>query len=167
MPEGSRMIANAMRHMLEGPAWHGPSVREAIEGMSAEEAAARVVPGVHTIFELVHHMAAWAGEVEGRLRGQTPGLPRDGDFPPDDVEVTDASWSALRQRLIDRHGALMEAVRTFPGSRLDDQLGEELNAPLGTGFTFRQIVQGLIEHDAYHTGQIVILRRAWAARRHA
>lgn len=165
MPEGSRMIANAVRQMLEGPAWHGPSVCEAIEGVSAEEAAARIVPGVHTIYELVHHMAAWAGEVERRFRGMAPGEPPDGEFPPEGTEVSEETWSALRERITDRHTSLMEAVRSFPGSRLDDQLGELLNAPLGTGFTFRQIAQGLIEHDAYHAGQIVLLRRAWAARR--
>jgi len=42
---------------LEGEAWHGPSVLETLEGVSAEQAAAHPIAGAHSIWELVLHTA--------------------------------------------------------------------------------------------------------------
>ncbi|MBL0742426.1 DinB family protein [Chryseolinea lacunae] len=49
-------------------AWHGPSVKQSIEGITTEEAHKRI-PGTHSIIELVAHMAAWRTFVTRRLEG--------------------------------------------------------------------------------------------------
>ena len=50
-------ILRSLREAYAGPAWHGPSVRVALRGISAEQAAARPAPGRNTIWELVLHLA--------------------------------------------------------------------------------------------------------------
>ena len=159
-----RFIAGALRHMYEGPTWHGPSVREALDGVNAGDAAARNLPGVHTIFEIAHHIAAWVGEVERRLRGAEPGDPQDGDFPVADTVVDEAMWNTVRARVEGRHHSLIEAVLGFQDSRLGERVGSDLNAQLGTGGSYREMLRGVIEHDAYHAGQIVLLRKGLIGR---
>src|SRR5688500_12594885 len=108
-----------LRRIYEGNAWHGPSVLEALQDVTARQAAARPVPEAHSIYELTHHIAAWIGETTSRLQGNPPGSPADGDFPPRATVVDDAGWSDARARLERRQAELLETVSVFDASRLD------------------------------------------------
>ncbi len=65
----------------DGPAWHGAALAENLADLTAAEAAAHPIAGTHSTWELVLHMAAWAGEVQRRLDGAVPSLPAEGDWP--------------------------------------------------------------------------------------
>jgi len=52
-------IADQLTRAFEGQAWHGQSVLELLKDVGAEEAAARPVPGRHTIWEIVLHNIVW------------------------------------------------------------------------------------------------------------
>jgi uncharacterized damage-inducible protein DinB len=159
-PQTLTRLVDQLRRAYEGDAWHGPSVREALEGVTAEQATRKVLPTAHTIHALTHHIAAWADEVRKRLEGRAPQLPDDGDFPAPDESLTEVQWEALRARLDRVHASLVEAILALDPSRVHDRVGGERDAPLGTGVTYYGMVHGLIQHDAYHAGQIVLLKRA-------
>jgi uncharacterized damage-inducible protein DinB len=155
MTETDRVL-DQLNRMYAGNAWHGPSLTEALADVSAAQAAARPLAGGHTIFELTHHVAAWIGEVHDRLSGKAPGSPADGDFPPPDERVDDAAWRRVRERLEIRHRALMQAVGRFDPSRLDQPVDP---AKAEDGGTFYQLLHGLVQHNAYHAGQMMLLKR--------
>jgi uncharacterized damage-inducible protein DinB len=121
-----------------------------------------VVPGAHTIYELTHHVAAWANEVSHRLDGRVPQMPEEGDFPAPIASLTDTEWDAARARLDSAHTLLVEAILAFDANRLHERVTEQRDAPLGVGVTYYAMLHGLIQHDAYHAGQIVLLRNAMA-----
>ncbi len=50
-------LESQLKRSFEGPAWHGPSVLEALEGLTPEAAQAHPVPGAHSVWELVLHLA--------------------------------------------------------------------------------------------------------------
>ena len=54
---------------------------------------------------------------------------------------------------------LTGTVAGFPESRWDDRVGDSRDAALGTGVTYEQTVLGLVQHLAYHGGQIALLRK--------
>ena len=149
-----------IRSVVAGEAWHGPSWRDVLSGISAQQASQRIVPGAHTIYELVHHTAAWAGEVARRLNGAPPGTPLEGDFPPNDIVVDDAAWERAVSRLNEAHEELRAAVKRFDPNRLEERIGGERDAALGSGLTYRATIAGLFAHTAYHAGQAMLLRRA-------
>lgn len=149
-----------IRSVVSGDAWHGPSWRAVLDGVTAEQATRRAVPGAHTIYELVHHTAAWAGEVARRVNGAAPGTPQEGDFPPNDVVVDDAAWQRAVSRLSEAHEELRTAIKRFDPNRLEERIGAERDAPLGTGVTYRATIAGLLAHTVYHAGQAMLLRRA-------
>lgn len=139
--------------------WHGPSLTDLLAGVTAPQAAARPIPGAHSIWELVLHLAAWTGEVQRRLGGVAPALPAEGDWP-EVGEPTEARWAAAREDLARRHAALVAAVEAFPPERLDAVVGETgRDAPLGTGVTYALTLRGVAEHMAYHGGQIALLKK--------
>ena len=69
----------------------------------------------------------------------------------------DAAWLADRTLLRDEHRRLVEAAEEFDPTRLDDPSGE------GSPHTFAGLLVGVIMHDTYHTGQIQVSKRLWAA----
>jgi hypothetical protein len=115
--------------------------------------------------------AAWADEVARRAEGAPPGTPRAGDWPAVPAPADEAAWRAARAALDAARERLLAAVAAVDPARLDRPLPPPNAADahlaadaLGTRDTLHGAVLGLAEHNAYHGGQIVLLRRALAAR---
>jgi uncharacterized damage-inducible protein DinB len=104
-------------------------------------------------------MTAWTDEVRLRLGGKAPSDPPQGDWPPVPTLST-AAWRRDRAALTAAHEALEAAVRSLPARRLSQVVGTQREPALGTGMTYRAMISGLIQHHAYHGGQIALLRRA-------
>src|SRR5260370_40676654 len=75
-------IAEQLRRAFDGSAWHGPSMLELLEDVDAETAAARPIPNVHSIWELVLHTAVWGRVVRRRIAGQATQPTGNKNFPP-------------------------------------------------------------------------------------
>ena len=108
-------IADQLRRSVEGDAWYGPSLREALDGVTAERAAARPIAGGHTIWELALHISAWADVVRRRLEGEKIAEPDEGDFPAV-KDTSEQAWqqtvAGLEDRLAPATGlALLERLR--------------------------------------------------------
>jgi hypothetical protein len=155
-------IAESLCQSPSGDPWHGPSIALLLADVTPGEAMSHPVAGAHSIIELVLHLAAWTQEVGSRLRGNPPALPAIGDWPPYAGDAGSA-WASAQQTLHEAHADLLQLVQRLPAGRLSDRVGESREASLGTGVSFAAMLAGLAQHDAYHGGQIAILKRARAA----
>ena len=144
-------IRDQLRRAYTGDAWHGPSLKEVLEGVDADTASARPIADAHSIRELVLHIVAWEKEAIRRVRGEGSDLPPEEDWP----NGADA-WAALLEELEASHVRLMETLAELDDSQLD-------GAVIGTGGTVYHLVHGGVQHNLYHGGQIVLLRRAASA----
>ena len=151
-------LCHEIRCSVHGGAWHGPSLLESLEDVDAADAARHPVSGAHSILEIAFHALGWIEEVTRRLKSGQPALPERGDWPAG-KKTGGGAWENL-PRLIAEAVARLEAdLHTFPPEQLDEVLGSP-NPPLGTGVTYAAMIHGLAQHNAYHAGQIMILRRA-------
>ena len=140
-----------LKEIQDGAPWHGPSLKEILSGVTAEQAAARPLANAHSIWELTLHIAAWEGVLIRRLAGLQTDEPEEGDFPP----VTDASeeaWSLTLTRFDERHRRLIEAVATLTDARLSEIVP-------GKDYTVEYMLRGLTSHHIYHAGQIALLKK--------
>lgn len=88
---GMEIIADQISRAFRGQSWHGPSVREVLAGVSAEDAAAHPIPGAHGIWEIVLHMISGYNIVLRRVRGERVQLsPEEAWLPV--REVSAAAW---------------------------------------------------------------------------
>lgn len=142
MTEAQR-IAEDLRRAWDGNPWHGSSLSAILAGVTAAGAASRPIPSAHTIWELTLHMAAWAGEVTRRLGGAEPAEPVEGDWPPMPPEPTETEWVGARLRLAEAHAEVTGTVAARAG--LSDLEAHTVN--------------GLLQHDAYHAGQVALLKK--------
>jgi uncharacterized damage-inducible protein DinB len=151
-------IARLFRESAAGKPWHGPSLEAVLAGIDAAAAAARPLEGAHSIWEIVLHLAGWTREVANRLEDKEPRPPALGDWP-ETRPVDDTRWDAARADLFSAHDELISALARFPASRLKDNVGGERDDPLGTGVSYREMILGALQHDAYHAGQISLLKK--------
>ncbi|HET7601056.1 MAG TPA: DinB family protein [Gemmatimonadales bacterium] len=159
MSSETARIADELRRAHESGAWHGSSALEIFAGVTAREAAAHPIPDAHSIWEIVHHLAAWRGEVRRRLASGGPGVPAEGDWPPV-TDSSEAAWRATLDRLDAASRELRKAVEAFPERRLDEPVSPDSHPELGTVGSYYVMLHGIAQHDAYHLGQVSLLKKA-------
>ena len=144
-------ISKQLKRSFEGKAWHGPSVLEVLDGVTATVAAAPSHGGAHRIWDIVAHMATWKTAVAGWLSGDRT--------QPGDVEnwrsITDtsaAAWQKLLEELRAAHEKLTAEVAKLSDERLRERLWE--NMP-----SVYTLLHGIVHHDLYHAGQIALLKK--------
>jgi uncharacterized damage-inducible protein DinB len=145
-------IADQLRRAMDGGAWHGPAVRELLKEMPASTAAAKPIPGGHSIWEIVLHVAAWTSAVRRRLHGEQADLPPEEDWPAIH-ETGPEAWAAALGKLEDEHRRLLHDLEQLDVGRLDEPI-----VP-GKSSVYMHL-QGLAQHHTYHAGQIALLRKA-------
>jgi uncharacterized damage-inducible protein DinB len=146
-------ILDQLKRAYEGNAWHGPSVREVLAGVTAEQAHARPLPNAHSIWELVQHIAVWENVGRRRLEGDRAeiNISSTEDWPPAD-DISEAAWEQAKAALDRGHEALSAAIALLDESLLDQPIMEGLSSAYVT-------LHGVIQHDLYHAGQIAMLKK--------
>jgi uncharacterized damage-inducible protein DinB len=148
----SALIAEQLRRAFEGDAWHGPAVLELLQDVDAATAAAKPLPDVHSIWELVLHIAVWDAAGCRRLAGEVWQPEGTANFPlvPKPTEV---AWRKAVAHAKHAHDVLVKTVAALPESRLRDRVP-------GKKYDFYHMLHGIAQHELYHAGQIAILKKA-------
>ena len=142
-----------------GRAWHGgPTPSGAVRGVPADLAHWRPAPGRKSIWELTLHIAYWKYAVRRNLEPQPiPRFPRTpANWPAAPGRPDPSQWEADRRLLVEEHARFSEAVARFDPARLRRRPAPKRN--------YGQLIIGVLAHDAYHAGQIQMLKRLWGTR---
>ena len=148
----SGRIAEQLSRAFKGSAWHGPALLELLEDVDAATAAAKPLAEVHSIWELVLHVAVWDDAANRRLNGQKYQPTGLANFPLA-PQPTEAAWRKCIAQTRRTHDALVKTVAALPDSRLSDRVP-------GKRYDFYHMLQGIAQHELYHAGQIAILKKA-------
>jgi uncharacterized damage-inducible protein DinB len=146
----SQRIRDELETAFRGPSWHGPALREVLEGITAEQAFARPVAGAHSIAELVSHLRAWKAIVRRRVEGEAPRRMSDAEDWPQPGPGP-AGWAGLLADLEEEHRRLVAVASSLAPEALSRPLADE---------TVASSLIGAAHHDLYHGGQIALLRKA-------
>jgi uncharacterized damage-inducible protein DinB len=152
--EGAR-IAELLRRAFDGDAWHGPSLLEILKDIDAPTAVARPLNDVHSIWELVLHIAVWDRVAGIRLTGKISQPIGSANFPFAPVSPTEAAWQAAIEETKQAHNALVKTIAGLSDQRL-------LNRVPGKKYDFYYMLHGIAQHELYHAGQIAILKKGRA-----
>jgi DinB family protein len=148
MPEGATL--KLLREVYDGPAWHGPSVKEALDEVTASVASRRLADDRNSIWELVLHLAHGRHLLTERVTNSTSEFPRrlrEAWWPLIDYEMTDAAWRDDLRLLDECHARFIEAVRRATPAQL-------ARMPDGATHAVADQLLGMAVHDGYHAGQI-------------
>jgi uncharacterized damage-inducible protein DinB len=157
MSEAERLV-DQFKRAHDGDPWHGSPLKRILRGVTATQAATRPRKGGHSIWELVVHLTAWRNEVAERATGKPAAAPSSGDWPKIG-EPTPARWKAALAALDASHEHVLKVTRELSDDRLLTPTNDPRNRPLGTGVSYYELLHGAVQHDAYHAGQIAILKK--------
>src|SRR5947209_10173800 len=130
-----------------GPAWHGPALRELLEGVTDAQAKARPVANAHSILEIVVHVRTWMDAASERMAGSQRELTTEEDWS----DVATSSWPAVVEELDRAESRVCDAVARLRSEQLDELVA-------GKRYSHYAIVHGVIQHNIYHVGQIPMLK---------
>jgi len=157
-------LANRIERTVTGPMWHGPALLDVLTGVTCTQALARPLPAAHTIWAIVLHVTAWCEIARQRIRGEATGdPPQEQDWPPVPDAAAGASvhaasglpaqWERAVERLAASHRLLAADTRLLDDEKLDALVN-------GLDYTVGVMLDGIVEHGAYHGGQIALLRKS-------
>ncbi|HTB10495.1 MAG TPA: DinB family protein [Bryobacteraceae bacterium] len=145
-------IVDLLQTGYNGSPWHGPSLVGNLDGLTAAQAAQKPIPNAHCIWELVQHATAWINVAINTIDGQQYAiLPPEQDWPA--ISATDdAAW----QGALDILDSSMSALIAATGELEDEKLWPNLE---GFEFNTYWLLMGVLQHNAYHAGQIGLLKK--------
>lgn len=168
------MLAENIQPLPRRSGWHGgPTPLGALRGVTAEQAHWAPTPKRKSIWQLALHIAYWKYAVRRRLEASTrpvarssvepaagPRFPRSpANWPAPPAAADRRAWIRDQVLLREEHERLLAAVRAVPAARLGTR------PPGAKRWTYGELILGIATHDAYHTGQIQLLKRLWRERR--
>lgn len=149
----SVVLLDQLESVYRGKAWHGPTLRGSMHGIKAWEAGGRLTRSGHSIAQIALHCAYWKYSVRRRLQND-----KRGSFPWKGSNwfqlpqpLTEVLWKEILHILDEEHNALQLAVESFPENKLG-------HIPLGSKFSYCQLIQGIAAHDVFHAGQVRLLK---------
>jgi uncharacterized damage-inducible protein DinB len=147
----ARELAVFMKATAGRANWGHPGLAKVLRGVSVREATWKPVPGAHSIWEEVNHIAYWSRYVLDRLEGRSKSTPQAwpaGTGGP-------RAWRHAVTGVLRTHATLARRVAALDDARLAERARK---------YTTAQLVLGDVAHLSYHIGQITVLRRLY---RHA
>ena len=150
MQEVSRII-KLFRDLYDGHPWLDVTLLTTLQKITPAEAAARISPGFNSIWEIVNHLVQWRLNVLERVRGNVIITPGDNYFEP----VKDISSDSWINTLKDLEDSQMQWLSFLEGLGESDLKKVYPN----NNMTYYEHIHGILQHDAYHLGQISLLAK--------
>jgi hypothetical protein len=143
-------IVKLFTDLQHGNCWVGTNFKETLHGVDAAMAADTILANSNNIWQLTTHIIYWRTTVVNRLTGSNNPPPFKDFLMP--AEFSEANW---RQTLLD-----FEAVYHVLRSAIHKINEEQLDKPSPKeGQTFYELIMGCLQHDAYHLGQMMLLKK--------
>lgn len=141
--ESNRIIRQLSEFYSEDN-WVTINFKTKVLSLSAEKALMEVPGHTHTIARQVAHMLAWRNFALQKLTGNN-------DYGIIDNSLEDwpevNHWETLVEKFDECHFNIVQAIQKFPPGKWDHKV------PL-RDYTFMYLINGILEHDYYHYGQI-------------
>jgi uncharacterized damage-inducible protein DinB len=146
------LIKNLIRQLheiQEGSLWFDQYFKEKIDKLSDTEALKRPIPQVHSVAEHISHILEWRKECMLRFKGKRTDLMNSAHDWKDNTTLSKIGWTNIKEAFFKSTMALINVLENQEDTYLDTMF-------LDTDYNFHYLIEGIIQHDLYHLGQIGI-----------
>lgn len=144
---------NRFNEIYNGSPWYGETLEAKLNDVTDKNAFLQPVDVAHSVAEIVCHMTYWRKGLLSHLEG-------DGTFTPA-VESPD-NWVSVDtltkegwKKIFDDFNQSQKKTTQLLAKQNDEFLAKEYSK----GSTFEYLIQGIIDHDVYHLGQIGLVKK--------
>jgi len=147
-----KRITKQLDDIYHGSPWIDVNLMDTLKNIPAAHAAKKVAPQWNTIWEIVNHLISWRLNVLQRIQDKVLASPSDNYFGPV-RDMSEEAWQNTLKKLEDSQVQWRSVLKKFKKKDL------EKSYPTN-GMSYYDQIQGIVQHDAYHLGQIVLLAKA-------
>lgn len=146
------LIRNLIRQLNEldtGSRWFDQCFQDRFKNLTEAEAFTRPIPEVHSVAEHISHLLEWRKECLRRWQGTKTDLMNSAEDWKDNQVLQEMGWDNLKKLFFESTTTLIRVLEAHDDSFLETQFQD-------TDYTFHYLIEGIIQHDLYHLGQIGI-----------
>lgn len=150
-PKVSQFVAQFSTN-YDGHPWYGDSICQILQSITPAKAFWQPTKDTHSIAQITSHMIYWRQTLIKRLDGDLeykPSMKSDENWKSND-QLKKIGWQSLKKSLDNSQVQLLSLLSTQKDSILKKKYSEKT--------TFEELINGLLQHDLYHTGQIAYLK---------
>lgn len=147
-----KMYAAQLTENFSGEPWFGRNI-QVILGEINEEIASQKPSGQHSILELLYHMINWRLFTISRLEKSSSTIK---SFEENDWQVLDHNDKSLWQKGIEQLNMTQHKLVYLLKSMNDEELQNPVHE---RDYENRTLINGIIQHDIYHLGQIAYIKK--------
>jgi uncharacterized damage-inducible protein DinB len=147
----SQRIAALYQSVYDGNPWIDITILEVVKDIDYNDALKKIRPDFNSIWEIVNHIISWRKNVLQRVQGKILITPNHNYFETVTETLQEDGQNTLK-RLDESQQEWIQFLGSF------DKTDFEKIYP-NNGMTYYEHIHGIMQHDIYHLGQIVILKK--------
>lgn len=133
-----------------GSPWIDVNLVDVLQEVTPEQAIKKLYPDANSIWEITNHIISWRENVLQRVQGVEVNTPYHNYFIP--IQKGASTWHQTLKKLEASQKEWISFLKKMKESDLD-----KLYKP--NKMNYYEHIQGILQHDVYHLGQIVMLLR--------
>lgn len=150
-PKISRFAAQ-FSAMYNGKPWFGDSICQILKSITPAKAYWQPNDGAHSIAQITSHMIYWRQSLIKRLNGDLdykPSMTSEDNWRSNE-QLKKTGWKSLQKSLHESQALLLSVLTKQKDSILNKKYSDKAN--------YQDLINGILQHDLYHTGQIAYLK---------
>ena len=144
------LLTQMTQDEFDGVSFNGRSLIKTLGGLTLPQITSKQTLEGLSVWEVALHLAYWKYFLTRKIApgGDTCEFPYDEkDWPSTPSEPTEEEWKRTLENLRALHGDYIQALRSLPEERLDEEWAD-------WKCTCLKALSWMATHDSYHTAQI-------------
>jgi len=153
MKNRTNKIIRSLSEVFEGASWYGESVMRKLENVPYLIGYKTCNFDSHSVAQIMGHLIAWKTFAVEKLKSNRDfdiEIDSEDDWPKIEVH-SPQEWEELKRKLVSAQSRIYEVLIA---KKDDTFLSEKVS---GKNYNFGYMLNGIIQHDIYHLGQIGLI----------
>lgn len=153
MNQEVQSIIRNLQNTLSGEPWFGRAIYRVMEEVDPSKAFTKPQDSGHSMIELLYHMITWSGFCLKHLNKATAEeIQAEEELDWRETDPSYHSWPAGLEEFKRIHESIIAILETKNDTFLSEMVAER-------NFNYRFMLNGLIQHNIYHLGQIAYVKK--------
>ena len=149
-----KRFIDKLEEVYQGDPWYGNAIKKDIDKVDPRLVFHKPLAQAHCIAELLAHMISWRELLLFKLQEDAAfAVKQETSFDWSRFDPNpETAWHTLTKTLDDNQRKIIALLQSADDGLLDQKVPDRI-------YTFRYLIEGIIEHDVYHQAQIVLLAK--------
>tara|TARA_R110001592_G_scaffold89416_3_gene262991 strand:- start:1314 stop:1799 length:486 start_codon:yes stop_codon:yes gene_type:complete len=150
----THQLLEALNESFQGLPWYGESLMDKLSQIDYRIVNIAPIPTTNSVARLVHHIINWRIFVIEKFKGNDEfDIEMNSQNDWTDLNIaTEKDWTDLIQKLVNTQKEIFDLLN----AKTDDFLQTPVH---GREYTIHRLIEGIVQHDIYHQGQIAIVAK--------